>query len=69
MYSFKEVAAIYKNIEAVSAGVIMFRPVYKEEGNITELFYREGEEMLRGFDRRILVSVRQALARAYALRL
>lgn len=45
----------------------MFRPVYREEGNITELLFLQEGRLVNAYDRRSLPSVRRALARSYAL--
>ena len=46
---------------------MLFRPVYREEGNITELLFLQEGRLVNAYDRRSLPSVRQALARSYAL--
>lgn len=58
---------ILKRIEDVKEKVILFRPVYTEEGNITELFFLEDNQLRKAYDRRYIISVRQAFARCFAL--
>jgi len=45
----------------------LFRPVYSDAGNMTELLYMDGEKMERSIDQRNVLSVRQALARSCSL--
>ena len=58
---------IYQRIEDVKDQVILFRPVYSDEGSITEIFMIDDKGMQKTFDRRNIISVRQAFARCFAL--
>lgn len=58
---------ILKRIEDVKEKVILFRPVYTDQGNITELFFLEDNQLRKACDRRHIIRVRQAFARCFAL--
>ncbi len=63
----KEAIIIYRRIEEVKDHIVLFRPVYNEHGNVTELFYLEDEKLKKACDKRSLIYVRQSLARIYNL--
>lgn len=58
---------IYRRIEDVKEQIVLFRPVYSDDGNTTELIFMAGEKMERTMDRRNIASVRMSLARSYNL--
>jgi len=61
------VIIIYRRIEDVKDTIVLFRPVYKEEGNVTEIFFAEEGRLKKACDRRSITTVRQALARTFNL--
>lgn len=60
-------ADIYRRIEDEKERVVLFRPVYRQQGNITEYFYTDDDQLKRAYDQRNLLTVRQSLARSYNL--
>lgn len=58
---------IHRRIEEVKDTIVLFRPVYNDAGNVTELFYLEDDELKKACDQRTLIYVRQSLARIYNL--
>lgn len=58
---------IYRRIEDLKEQIILFRPVYSDDGNTTELLFMAGEQMDKAMDRRNIFSVRQSLVRSYNL--
>ena len=63
----KGVIIIYRRIEEVKDSIVLFRPIYCEEGNITEIFYIEDGQLKAACDRRTIISARLSLARVVNL--
>jgi hypothetical protein len=58
---------INNRIENVKDKVILFRPIYTDEGNVTELFINSNGQIATSIDYRNITSVRPAFARSFAL--
>lgn len=58
---------IYRRIEDVKETIVVFRPTYNENGDMTEIFFLEDGELKRALDRRAIKTSRQSLARSFNL--